>query len=74
MPVSKHWTSQIGEYAIVQRDLNLTDASMIILLSTVEFQVQLANFLLTEHARLARFDKEYSLPGGQYLKCWNLPE
>jgi hypothetical protein len=60
--------AKIGEYAIVKRNLHLTEASMAILLSTLEFQVQLADFLLAEHARLAKLDKEYPLPGGATLE------
>lgn len=38
--------AKVGEYAIVKRDLHLTEASMAILLSILEFQEQLADFLL----------------------------
>jgi hypothetical protein len=60
--------TKIGEYAIVKRDLHLTEASMAILLSILEFQEQLADFLLAEHAKLAKLDKEYPLPRGQQLE------
>jgi hypothetical protein len=46
--------AKIGEYTIVKRDLHLTEASMAILLSILEFQEQLAGFLLAEHAKLLR--------------------
>src|SRR6202034_3514017 len=36
--------AKIGEYAIVKRELHLTEASMAILLSVLGFQVQLADF------------------------------
>ena len=60
--------AKIGEYAIVKRELHLTEASMAILLSVLEFQVQLADFLQAEHARLAKLDKEYPLPRGATLE------
>jgi hypothetical protein len=60
--------AKIGEYAIVKRDLHLTEASMAILLSILEFQEQLADFLLAEHAKLAKLDKEYPLPRGATLE------
>lgn len=60
--------AKIGEYAIVKRDLHLTEASMAILLSILEFQVQLADFLLAEHAKLAKLDKAYPLPRGATLE------
>jgi hypothetical protein len=60
--------AKIGEYAIVKRELHLTEASMAILLSVLGFQVQLADFLQAEHARLAKLDREYPLPRGATLE------
>ena len=60
--------AKIGEYAIVKRDLHLTEASMAILLSILKFHEQLADFLLAEHASLAMLDREYPLPRGATLE------